>query len=112
MKKERSDLLGSLLDDLIRRESDPGEIHVCPYCNGELHVSIAIHISKPPMIAGKPFRSGWDRYLGVGARCENCNAALFSQYSSDAAPPWAKESEYNDMSIDKLWELFHKNSEE
>ena len=57
------------------------------------------------MIGGKPSKSMWDKYLGTGAWCENCNASLFAQYSFDAAPSWAKESEYNNMSIDEITKL-------
>lgn len=58
-------LLAPLIDDLITRESDPGELHVFPYCNGELRVSIRIYTSDPIHIAGKLVKSSWDKYLGT-----------------------------------------------
>lgn len=74
---KNKDLLGPLVDDLIGRESDPGEIHVCPYCNGELHVSIRIYTEGRIHIASEPVNL--DKYLGTGANYRNCNATIFAQ---------------------------------
>lgn len=87
-------LLGPLIDDLIRRESDPGELHVFRYCNGEVRVSIRIYTSDPIHLAGKLVKSSWDKYLGTGANCRNCKATLFIQYGAEVLPAWAKESAY------------------
>jgi hypothetical protein len=110
---ENRSLLGPLIDDLIRRASDPGEIQVCPYCKGELHVSIRIHIDagSTVYIDGNPVNVGWGKYLGTGANCRKCNAAFFVQYGAEAIPAWAKESECKDRSVEELWRLLRKDSE-
>jgi len=30
--------INELLDNLIKSSADPGEVHVCPICNGKIHV--------------------------------------------------------------------------
>jgi C4-type Zn-finger protein len=67
---------------------------VCPICKGKLHVSISIHTSKY-----------WGRYLSVGVRCESCDLSIFTQSGAEAIPPWAKESEYNNMSPEEVFKL-------
>ena len=92
MKKSTSasTLISRFVDDLVMGAMDPGEIHVCPNCKGTLHVSIRIYTNP-----------SWGNYLGTGAHCEDCKVMIVSQGSY--IPPWAKKSEYKDLSEDKLW---------
>lgn len=115
MENDELERVRPLIYDLIRRETDPGEIHVCPNCNGKLHVSIVKVTSNEPLkiFPGEPVeKSIWDNYLAVGLRCENCKVQAFLHFTEDHIPQWAKESEYKDKSLDELWELLRKDSEE
>ena len=100
MKKSTSasNLIGRFVDELVMSAVDPGEIHVCPNCKGILHVPIRIYTT--------PY---WGNYLGTSAHCENCKAAIVSQGSY--IPPWAKKSEYKDLSEDELWKLMRGESD-
>jgi C4-type Zn-finger protein len=93
-----AELISKFVHELVMGEADPGEIHVCPSCKGRLHVSIRIHTN--------PY---WGNYLGAGAHCENCKATIASQGSY--IPPWAKESEYKNLSEDELWKLMRGESD-
>jgi len=93
--KDSSALLTKFLAELENADSDPGEIHVCPICSGKLHVSIRIHEN-----------AYWGRYLAVGALCDNCKIQTISQ--GKHIPPWAKESEYINLSEEELWKLLRK----
>jgi len=112
MKKNKLDLVHPLIYDLLKRESDPGEIQVCPNCDGRLHVVIRIYTSEPIKISGELVKSIWDKYLGVGVHCDGCKLTAFLHFTEDCFPPWAKESEYKDMNIDEAWKLLRKDSEE
>ena len=115
MGTDELDRIRPLIYDLIKRETNPGEIHVCPNCNGRLHVSIFKVISSEPLkiFPGEPVeKSMWDNYLTVGLHCENCKVQVFLHFTEAHIPTWAKESEYKDMSIDELWGLLRKDSEE
>ncbi|HEU0291243.1 MAG TPA: hypothetical protein VFR47_00805 [Anaerolineales bacterium] len=101
MKKDTLDILHPLIHDLISRESDPGEIHMCPNCKGKLHVSIQIlKHAHPP------------RYLAVGARCEKCKIEGYFHFDESAIPPWAKESIINNMSLEEALKYLNEDSEE
>ena len=101
MNKNELDLLRPLIYDLIRRETDPGEIHVCPICNGVLHVSITVYKE-----------TGREKELNVGAHCENCETTGFFRFYEKHIPVWAKESKYKDMSPGDALKLLRKDSEE
>lgn len=101
MKKDNLDILRPLIYDLISRESDPGEIHVCPNCKGKIHVSIQVlKHAHPP------------RYLAAGARCENCKIEGYFQFLESAIPPWAKESIINNMSFEDMLNYLDKDPDE
>lgn len=101
MEKDTLALLSPLIVDLIHRESDPGELHICPNCKGEIHISIQVLTRAHP-----------PRYLAVGARCENCKIEGYFHFSESDIPPWAKESEINNMNLDDALELLNEDSEE
>jgi hypothetical protein len=101
MKKDNLALLSPLINDLIRREYDPGEIHICPNCRGKIHVSMQILTRVHP-----------PRYLAVGARCENCKIEGYFQFSESKIPPWAKESEINTLSLEDALNLLNEDTEE
>jgi hypothetical protein len=97
MKKSDSKLISEFLDKLVKGNIDLGESHVCPNCEGKLHVSIRVYTT-----------TYWGRYLGVGAHCENCRARIVSQ--GKYIPPWAKESEYKDLNVEDLLKLIRGDS--
>ena len=49
MEKQQLDFVRPLIYGLIRRETDPGELQVCPNCNSRLHVSIFKVTSNEPL---------------------------------------------------------------
>lgn len=63
--------LRSLLDRLRKSKTDPGEIHPCSACGGDLHVHF------------EPYLRDERTLLGVHAICESCNATMAVDY----APP-------------------------
>lgn len=96
-KNNDSKLISEFLDKLVKSEMDPGEIHVCPNCEGKLHVSIRVYTT--------PY---WGRYLGVGAHCENCKTRSVSQRKY--IPPWAGESQYKNLIVEDLLKLIRGDS--
>jgi hypothetical protein len=101
MNKGKLELLHPLIDDLIRRETDPGEIHVCPICKGRLHVSMQILTE---------FDLEKKKVLGIGIRCEDCKTTAFFQ--DGYIPPWAKESEHKITSLKDALDELGKDTEE
>lgn len=71
--------LERLLDRLSKATTDPGEIHVCPVCGGDLHVRF-----EPYIRDGKSF-------LGLHAFCESCDAAIATDYAQ-LPPEWLQKS--------------------
>jgi len=92
MKEQDSKLISEFLGKLVEGDINPGEIHICPSCDGRLYVSIRVYTT--------PY---WGRYLGVGAHCENCKARILSQ--GKYIPPWAEESPYKDLDVEDLLKL-------
>jgi hypothetical protein len=97
MKENESKRISEFLDKLVIGDLDPGEIQVCPNCEGKLYVSIKVYAT--------PY---WGRYLGVGAHCENCKARIVSQRKD--IPAWAEESQYKDLSSEDLLKLMREGS--
>lgn len=115
MKKSHLEILRSLINDLIRRETDPGELHICPNCQGRLTVSIRINRSKKSLkiYQGELIeKSLWDNYLGVGAYCKDCKITGFFHFDESHFPPWAKESDYSNLSIHEALDRLREDSEE
>lgn len=91
--------LRSLVKDLISRDIDPGEIHVCPLCNGILHVSISGYA-----------HGDQARRFAVYTRCENCKTSVI--FELDNAPPWVKEANFEFNSIEDALEKLGKKPKE
>jgi hypothetical protein len=97
MKQNALEIIRPLIRDLISRDNDPGEIHICPNCNGALHVYITVYKE-----------ANRAEELSVGVHCEGCKTTGFFEYSEQYVPLWAKESKYKDMNVDDLWKLMRK----
>ena len=70
-------LIYELLDNLIKYTIDPGEIHICPICNGEIHFWFG------------GYKRGEESLLGAIARCESCGIQMAFDYSI-SPPSWVK----------------------
>ena len=70
----------NLITKLVRLETDPGEIHVCPLCKGILHVKMSGYTHK-----------GQTKRFAAYVRCENCETFIISEL--DTPPPWIKEAD-------------------
>jgi len=70
-------LIYELLDNLIKYTIDPGEIHICPICNGEIHVWYG------------GYKRGEERLFGAIVRCESCGIQMALDYSI-SPPSWVK----------------------
>ena len=94
MKQNALESIRPLIRDLISRDNDPGEIQICPNCNGVLHVYISVY--KEADQADE---------LSVSVYCDGCKTTGFFEYSEQYVPSWAKESKYKDKDVDDLWKL-------
>jgi hypothetical protein len=78
---DEAKLINELLDSLIKYTTDPGEIHVCPICNGELHV----------------WFGGYKRFeeslFGVQIKCDACGIQMAVDYG--IPPSWVKTNNSN-----------------
>jgi ssDNA-binding Zn-finger/Zn-ribbon topoisomerase 1 len=72
-------LIQELLDKLIKSDSDPGEIHICPICEGELHVWFGA------------YKRGNMSLFGVTVKCKSCGFQMAVDYGVPP-PQWAKHS--------------------
>ena len=72
-------LIDQLLNKLIASETDPGKIHTCPICDGELHVQFAAY---------KRFD---EDMFGVQIECMLCNIQMAIDYGGPL-PVWLKGS--------------------
>ena len=100
MDKDDINLFDRLLTDLINRDTDPGEIHVCPQCNGRLHVSISGYVE-----------TNRGKRLGVSMRCDDCKASV--SFKVGTIPPWVKEApKFEFRSIKDVLEKFGKKPDE
>jgi hypothetical protein len=75
--EEQDRLINKLVFDLEHRETDPGEIHSCPICGGQIHVTFSIYHG----------RKGKEK-LGVGVRCDKCRYIMSADGGS--IPKWVK----------------------
>ncbi len=82
LNKEHKSLekLGRLIDDLIKAQSFPGELHQCPACGGELRVEFAV------------YTRGVRRMLGVRAQCSSCGITAYFDYG-ELLPMWLKHGQ-------------------
>jgi hypothetical protein len=64
--------IDDLLDNLIRSPIDPGELHICPICDGRIHVWFG------------GYRRGEERLFGATVKCESCEIQMAVDY---AVPP-------------------------
>jgi len=71
------DPLLSLASKLALSNNDPGEVHPCPTCGGELHVYFA------------SYKRGARTMLGVHLHCHNCGKRAY--VDDEYLPPWLKE---------------------
>jgi hypothetical protein len=67
-----------LLQDLLDRKTDPGEIHVCPLCQGILHVRMSGYTQVRQT-----------KRFAAYVRCENCKVSVIFELGDP--PPWIKE---------------------
>jgi len=73
----------TLIDQLKRKASKPGELHSCPVCGGRLHVRFDIYSREHREI------------IGIHAWCEDCDVAI--TIDSAELPAWAlREQPYAD----------------
>ena len=76
MSKEEYDKLEQLLHRLCTATTDPGEVHVCPLCNGRLYVRFEL------------YTRGDKNMLGLQASCESCDAAMAVDCYVQPPPKW------------------------
>lgn len=89
-----------LLMDLLNRDTDPGKIHICPLCNGRLHVSMSGYI-----------QTSRGKRMGVGMDCEDCKRSV--SFLVGTIPPWIKEApEFEFTSLKDALEKLDKMQEE
>jgi hypothetical protein len=65
-------LIDELLDNLIKSDTDPGEIHICPICEGELHVWFGA------------YKRLDESLFGATVECKLCGIQMATDY---AIPP-------------------------
>ncbi len=70
-------LIDELLDKLIKSDSDPGEIHICPICGGEIHVWFGAY-------------KRFERKFGVTVDCKSCGIKMAVDYAI-SPPPWIQQ---------------------
>jgi hypothetical protein len=70
-------LINELLDKLIESGSDPGEIHTCPICEGELHVWFGA------------YKRLDERLFGATVECKSCRIQMAIDYGV-LPPAWVK----------------------
>jgi len=68
-----------LIQDLLSRNTNPGEIHVCPLCNGILHVRMSGYTQVRQT-----------KRFAAYVHCENCETSVI--FELDDPPPWINES--------------------
>jgi len=73
------DLIYELIDKLIQSPANPGEIQICPICNGTLHVWFTA------------YKRGKEMLFGVQIRCDSCDIDMALDYGAPP-PPWLKAS--------------------
>jgi hypothetical protein len=73
MKKEDK-LIDELIDKLIKSPTDPGEIHICPICNGKIHILFGA------------YKRGEESLLGVLVKCESCGVQMATDYTMPQSP--------------------------
>jgi len=71
--------LRRMITDLLDRKTDPGEIHVCPLCEGILHVKISGYT-----------QVGQTKRFAAYVRCESCETRVI--FELDTPSPWIKEA--------------------
>lgn len=59
--EEETNLVLHLILELVNRETDPGEIHPCPICGNQIHVTFSVYTNRHSK-----------EKLGVEARCDSC----------------------------------------
>jgi hypothetical protein len=74
---DEAKLIYKLLDNLIKYSSVPGEIHVCPICNGKLHVWFG------------GYKRGEKNLFGATVSCESCEIQIAVDYAV-SPPSWVK----------------------
>jgi hypothetical protein len=74
---DEAKIINELLDRLIKNTTDPGEIHVCPICNGKLHVWFG------------GYKRGEESLFGATVECEACGIQMAVDYGMPP-PSWVK----------------------
>jgi hypothetical protein len=95
MTSDESFALVRLANELVQREADPGEVHPCPICGGELHVYFA------------SYKQG--TRLGVHLQCHSCGKMGHIDYKS--VPTWLKDltsDQDAENVVRQMHELFRK----
>ena len=75
MPSKKHQDLGEIIENLIKAQDPPGELHQCPECGGELRVEFAV------------YTRGGRRMLGVRAQCSSCGVAGYFDYG-EPLPTW------------------------
>ena len=70
-------LIHAFLDHLIDSATEPDEIHVCPICNGKIHVWFG------------GYRRGGESLFGIMIKCESCDLEMAVDYGVPP-PSWVK----------------------
>lgn len=73
------DWMLKLIGKLIDSPADPGEIHICPLCEGTLHVWF------------EAYQRGAETLFGVQVRCDACETQMAVDYGAPL-PAWLEAS--------------------
>jgi hypothetical protein len=74
---DQDKLIDELLDNLMKSRTDPGEIHVCPICNGKIHVWFA------------GYKRGEESLFGAQVKCESYDIQIAVDYGVPP-PSWVE----------------------
>jgi|YNPMSStandDraft_1061717.scaffolds.fasta_scaffold43410_2 transcription elongation factor Elf1 len=72
--------LREMIEDLIKAQSPPSELHQCPECGGELRVEFTV------------YTRGRKRMLGVRAQCSSCGVTAYFDYA-EPLPSWLEDEQ-------------------